>query len=44
MTKCTHLVLMLLVVAVVIGWVALNEGEHAATARLFLKNLLRQLF
>ena len=29
MTKRTRLLLMLLVVAVVIGWVALNEGEKA---------------
>ena len=36
--------LFVIVLVVVVAWVAASEGEHAATARHFLRGLLRALF
>ncbi len=40
-----HRVILFAVVFVLVAaWVAASDGEHAATARHFLRSLLRQLF
>jgi hypothetical protein len=44
MSARSKIALSVFIVLLLILWVSLSDGEHAALARTFLRNLLRQMF